>query len=490
MAKRVRSFLRSCWMRHARVIFLRMKPLYTRAAPAVAVLVSLVMAAPLACLGSSPTFNFSPDGGSDASGFVQTIYVSQTGDDNNPGTTSDKPKRHFDQAIIAAGPDGLVYLSGRYDTDRFRITRSGTPGHPVTLRPDPNNRGYIDGGRSSPDVDAGGWDSDDLIRITGNDLIWDGIEIQNSPWNGLGIGADELHTEGGDRVIVRNTKVHDIYVQPLGASGDDDIIENCEVFNSNLINAGGKDTSNRTGAAISSLYSEGRDRRARNFTARGNKVHDNWGGGIVALLVEGFEISDNDVKPLTATGIAVDNADNGIIERNHVHEGPQNAFSFGSFNYGNASDDASHDILWRNNIAHDGGYIIFLTTPNGHNAYYNMHFIGNTFIGGDVLIGASSRAPENCDFIDNIVRASKFQIADIGQWNVDRNDFVGSSSPAGSNAHTDDPKFVDESVYTAAGMKLLGSSPLIRAGAYRNELPTDFFNVSRPNPPSIGASEP
>ncbi|HWL88967.1 MAG TPA: right-handed parallel beta-helix repeat-containing protein [Polyangiaceae bacterium] len=438
-----------------------------------------------ACLGSAPTFDFGAiDGGGDDGGGPPPpgIYVSQAGSDQHDGKSADAPMRTFDAAIRAAGAGGYVYLSGLYYDERIVINASGASGKPVTLRPDPAKPGVIDGAQSDP---TGKWSKDDLVLIKGDNLVWDGIEIRNSPWNGLNI-------DGHDNTV-RRTKIHDIYVQPLTSGGDNTLFEDNEITNGERCNVNNSDTQQIVGGGISSRFNNVKQRRSTNFTARRNKISNTWGVNMAAFHVDVFEISDNDVAPPTAVGISVDNASNGVVERNYIHDGKLNSLGFGSLNYPYATTTVPpHDITWRNNIVHDGGAIVFIR--DGTKTYSNLHFIGNTFAGPTLHFDqANDGVPTGCEFVDNIFDGSDFTIYanDIGGWTIDHNEWHGTVAPQGTHQLTADPVgYVNSDSSAADGLKIKTDSPLAHAGIARPDLTTDYFGMTRSAPPSIGAHQP
>ncbi|WP_394825586.1 right-handed parallel beta-helix repeat-containing protein [Pendulispora albinea] len=443
----------------------------------------LALTALLGC-GSSPApaTDTSADDSSiakDARAAESVVYLAQGGSDQNDGHSPSLPKGTWDAAIRAAGPGGTVYLSGRYFNQRIVIHASGSEGRPVTLKPDPANRGYVDGGQSKP---AGTWREDNLIRIYGHDIVWDGIEIVNSPWNGLGFD------DTGARGVVRRTKVHNIYMQPLSTSADDTLFEDNDVYDTELSNYDNTRLEGVWGSGIGTGWNWTEKRRVRRFTARRNKIRDNWGENISAFQCEGFTIADNDISPKTAVGIYADNAANGVIERNWIHDGKGRALAFSSEPYGYTTlRDPPHDITWRNNVTRNCDFIAFIR--DGRKTYYNLRFIGNTFYNTDFYVDrADEGGARGNEFVDNVLDGN-FHLVDMAAWSIHHNAWPRGNAQ-GSNALTGDPRFVNPAAATPEGLKIAPASPLRRAGAARSDLTTDYFGAARPSPPSIGAHEP
>ncbi|WP_394843254.1 right-handed parallel beta-helix repeat-containing protein [Pendulispora brunnea] len=435
-----------------------------------------------ALLGCGSTSNAINDTGNDASlrnpeeGPV--VYLSQQGNDDNDGLTAATAKRTWNAAIEAVGPGGTVYLSGRYYNERIVIWASGEQGRPVTLRPDPNNRGFIDGGKSNP---QGTWRDDNLIRVTGHDIVWDGIEIFNSPWNAIGFDDEAA------RGVIRRTKIHDVYMQPVSVSADDFLAEDNEIHDSELSNVNNSKLEGVAGTGIGSGWKFDIGGRTKNFTTRRNKIWNNWGENISAFHCDGFVISDNDISPVTAVGIYTDNAANGVVERNFVHDGEGRALAFASEPYGYANiKDPPHDIVWRNNITRSVGPVVFIR--DGRKTYYNLHFVGNTFYDTEFYADKGDEGGvRGNEFVDNILDGN-FHLLDMPGWSIHHNDWVRGNAQ-GSNALTVAPGFVNPNAGTPEGLKISASSPLRGAGAAHANLTADYWGASRPSPPSIGAHD-
>lgn len=422
------------------------------------------------------------DAGSDAGPPVYVpkatiIYLSQKGNDTNDGRTREKPKRTFDAAIEAAGSDGTVYLSGGYVNERISITKSGFQDHPVTITTDPAERGFVDGGQSNP---AGAWRDSDLIYVTGNDITWDGVEIRNSPWNGIDVA--------GHRFTLRNTKIHDIYMQPVISGGDDALVEYNEVFHSELCNENNAKKEQFWGSGIGSRFNNIEKRRSRRFTVRHNKVYDTWGESVAAFMVDGFTVADNDIVPPTAVGIYTDSCSDGVVERNYVHAGGHIGLAFASEPYAYLPNNPPpHDITWRNNVLDHAGDINFL--PIGRKTYSNLHFVGNTIVGGAFYVGhADEGGVTGCEFVDNVFDGDYFETVDVAGWSISYNQWVKVKAQ-GDHGVTGSPQYASPQGGSALAFRPSSTSPARGAGVARADLPDDFTQTKRHAPPTLGALE-
>ncbi|RKY74820.1 MAG: hypothetical protein DRQ14_00650, partial [Candidatus Latescibacterota bacterium] len=66
-----------------------------------------------------------------------TYYVSTSGDDSWPGTSS-SPWRHISYGVGKLGPgDTLVVLAGNYGDEQVNVNFGGRPDAPIVIRGEP-----------------------------------------------------------------------------------------------------------------------------------------------------------------------------------------------------------------------------------------------------------------------------------------------------------------------------------------------------------------
>jgi len=126
------------------------------------------------------------------------IFVSPTGDDNNPGTF-DLPFRTLTKAVSIAGPDSLIYMRGGVynDSTTHTLNKSGTVDHYIKVWAYPDETPILDFSNQPVSTNSRG------IRITHNYWYIKGL-------------------------IIRNAKDNGIYIQSFY-----NIVENCVLYNNN-----------------------------------------------------------------------------------------------------------------------------------------------------------------------------------------------------------------------------------------------------------------
>ncbi|MBK8504808.1 MAG: T9SS type A sorting domain-containing protein [Saprospiraceae bacterium] len=230
---------------------------------------------------------------------ASTYYVSEMGNDTNPGTNSE-PWASIQFAIDSASAgDTIAILAGTY-YERVSFSRSGVAGMPIILRNAPGAAAIIDG------TGTGGQDA--LIEIVNQSFIEiRGLQLTNN----IGADAQGILVAGNCQgIIISNNNISQIsFTSNPSAEIEPD-------SNAQPIIILGLDADN----AITGLLIEG------------NNVHDcitGYSEGIaVNGNVDGFEIVNNKVSNMTNIGIDIiggegtasanDQARNGLVKDNNV----------------------------------------------------------------------------------------------------------------------------------------------------------------------------
>jgi hypothetical protein len=206
------------------------------------------------------------------------IYVSPTGSDTNTGQTTAAPFKTFKQALTVAVPGDTIFARGGTYSEKIVISKSGTPGRPITLKNVPGETPVLDGTGLSADYDG-------MINLTNkNYIIIDGFEIRNLKSNSddaTPIGISVYGTGTGIQLL--NNRIHNIEspngnahgIRVYGTSGTlpiSDItisyneINNCKLGQSEALVLNGN---------------------VDGFKVNYNKVHDNDNIGIDFIGYEG-----------------------------------------------------------------------------------------------------------------------------------------------------------------------------------------------------------
>jgi parallel beta-helix repeat protein len=201
---------------------------------------------------------------------AKVYYVSTTGSDTNPGTSS-APFKTFAKAITVLKPgDTLQVMPGRY-TESMRLTASGTASAPITV----NGNGAI--------LDMQGVKTTGM-KISGSYINVSHFEITGAMDAGIGIP--------GKFVTVRNNIVHDnVTENGVGTCGIAD-----SYASALKVGVGGQ-----------------------NITIEGNTVYNNCGEGIAVTRGVNVVVKNNTVYDNFAPNIYVDNSPYTTVQDNLVY---------------------------------------------------------------------------------------------------------------------------------------------------------------------------
>jgi parallel beta-helix repeat protein len=201
---------------------------------------------------------------------AKVYYVSTTGSDTNPGTSTE-PFKTFAKAISVLKPgDTLQVLPGRY-TESMRLTVSGTASAPITVI---GNGAILDmqGSKTTG------------MKISGSYLNVSNFEVTGAMDAGIGIP--------GKYVTVKNNIVHDnVTENGVGTCGIAD-----SYASALKVGVGGQ-----------------------NITIEGNTVYNNCGEGIAITRGVNVVVRNNTVYDNFAPNIYVDNSPYTTVENNLVY---------------------------------------------------------------------------------------------------------------------------------------------------------------------------
>jgi hypothetical protein len=286
-----------------------------------------------------------------------TYYVSNLGNDANPGTLA-SPWQSIQFAVdnVLAG-DTIAVMGGTY-FERVVFSASGSAGSPIVLTNISGENVIIDGtGTSAVLTDA-------LIQIFDQSyIVINGLTVTNN----IGPDAQGILVEGNCQGIV---------------------ISNCEVSYINFTSDGTAIATETDNAQPIIVYGSDEMNAITGLVISGNRVHDcNPGyseGVAVNGNVDGFEITNNDLLNITNIGIDViggegtaatnDQARNGVVKDNHV----QNCKSPYATAAGIYLDGASNVIV-ENNMVIACQWGIEVGCENG-NVVASGNVVKNNFI--------------------------------------------------------------------------------------------------------------
>jgi hypothetical protein len=150
------------------------------------------------------------------------IYVSPTGDDNNPGTI-ELPYRTLTKAVSVSGPDTLIYMRGGVfnDSTTHMLNKTGLPDQYIKVWAYPGETPIIDFSNQPVSTSSRG------IRITHNYWHLKGLVIRNAKDNGIHIQSYYNIVE--NCVLYDN---NDTGIQ-ISNGGSYNLILNCDSFRNN-----------------------------------------------------------------------------------------------------------------------------------------------------------------------------------------------------------------------------------------------------------------
>lgn len=238
------------------------------------------------------------------SGIAQTqYYVSLSGSDSNPGTSA-QPWKTIQHACDNATPNSVVNIMAGTYSERVEVNVSGTAGSPIVFRNKPGDAVVLDGGgNGTPEAIFGIFDQS-YITVQG-------LRITNN----VRLDAQGIVVEGNCQGI----QILDNEVDNIHFSADPNETANASKNSQPIIVFGTNGSNPITGLVIS-----------------GNTVRDSRTGYSEGLAVngnvDGFEVSNNTLYGIANIGIAIighegtstnsatDQARNGIIKNNLVHD--------------------------------------------------------------------------------------------------------------------------------------------------------------------------
>lgn len=208
-------------------------------------------------------------------------------------------------SIVAniGGPGSVLCLESGVYNQTVHVNKSGTANNPITIRAAPGAAPVIDGKNSMP---GDQWTF--LVELIGDHIVVDGLEIRNSAGQGAGMI--------GRYNTISHCKVHHTYQAGLYAIGDDNIIENNEVYECCQVNVNGKFGPEGWPVAIGAARDQSGDGITERTIIRGNISHDNWGEGIDSYEADGTLIEGNVAYNNWSIGIYISNSPNTIARNN------------------------------------------------------------------------------------------------------------------------------------------------------------------------------
>ncbi len=254
-----------------------------------------------------------------------TYYVSPSGSDSNPGTSS-APFRTISKAasMVTAGGTVQVYAGIYYE--QVTVASSGTASAPITIRAAAGQQVIVDGGMAR---DRG-------FMLNGSYLVVDGFEVRQA----LQICVDMLGTD----ITVRNFTIHNCQRAGLRVKNKNAIVESSAFYYNSLSNQGGVLGSGW--AATLRVFLGG-----ENVTIRNNTVYYNWGEGIAVGQGKNVNVLNNTVHDNFSQNIYINNSMDVDVESNFVYSTNPTFYRSGQPANGIALAEENFDASWGAQLA-------------------------------------------------------------------------------------------------------------------------------------------
>jgi hypothetical protein len=274
-----------------------------------------------------------------------TLYVSTSGSDSYPGTSS-QPLRTLVKAYsLATAGTTIIVKAGTY-TDYnsgwgIHLGKSGSASSPITLKSEVPGGAVIDGQNAS-DRNVG-------FYIDGNYNIVDGFEIKNGPKGGITLWANNNQ--------ILNCNIHNNGNPASSSTQGQDGVYSDEVTSGNIYRANYIHHNGRSGNSLDhGLYLCG-----KNEVVINNVLLANSGNGLQVAgytTVANLKVYNNVMAYNGANGIILWQYLNGVDIKNNIFY--QNGhYAIGSYDGHGSGVNVDHNISYGNGYGHfsfrDGG---------------------------------------------------------------------------------------------------------------------------------------
>lgn len=426
------------------------------------------------------------------------FYIATTGDDATGDGSIGNPFLTWGRVDGEMNPGDTLYMRGGTYNFRHSFTRDGTALARITITPFPGETVIFDGtGQPLTFSQSMGFVNGDYVDVVGDGRFI----LRNSSGRGFSFFESQHSTVSG--IIV-----HDIDYRGIGGSGHYITIENCELYNSALVNFNyALGTGGWPGGIQSTRWGDGTP--SDNWIIRNNYVHEVWGEGILPSSMTGGLVENNHVVNTASILIYLEKFVSGVC-RNNLCEfdnpafiRPDRTFPAHGIVWATEADDAPFtpgDIDIYNNIlvGCGSGIRFYFDLPNTaiRNTYYGVRCYHNYIFDNyreslsvdDVPPGNDQ--PFGCEFYNNIcTRGSQNNgdatVGDIGAWTIDYN--MWSDAVPGIDGVN---SFVGAPLISRMGndFSISNLSPALAAGTNVGVV-SDYNGEVRPNPPAIGPLE-
>jgi hypothetical protein len=230
-----------------------------------------------------------------ASAASKTYYISPGGDDSNSGSDSSSPFATFDKAITVLQPgDTLSVMAGEYKImDNFDFNPMGTESRPIAIQAyDSNQKPTINFGYTVTNP-----------KISGRNLIIKNIQFTQGHF---------CISITGVNITFSGVVAHDCSSGGININGQGIIIEDSEVYSSNLDNSTREEDASWNSGLKVGLG-------GKDIILRRNKIYNNYGEGIAVTRGANVEVINNVIFDNYAIQLYIDNSYNILVDSNLIY---------------------------------------------------------------------------------------------------------------------------------------------------------------------------
>lgn len=410
------------------------------------------------------------------------LFVSASGDDDNPGTQA-LPVRSFAKALAIVAPGQDVRVLGGTYTEKLKVAKGGTADKQLRILAAKGEKVVLD---------AKGSAAGKPIEITGSFVLVQGFEVTGS--------ANQCVDATGTDIVLCRLDVHDCDSHGIQISGQRVWAEGNTIRGASLENEGGALGQSGWGSALK-VKVGGED-----ITLTHNRLYHNWGEGVAVTRGKKVTVRENYSYDNFAVNFYVDNSIDVLVEKNlatctpnsgYERDGKRaNAYQIGEEYYDGWGAQLK-GITIRNNIAFSCNRGFLFPGSDVGGGLVDAAIVHNTFW-GSVDTGLSithDAGTKNTVVHNNIVQQSAGKdvwIEDLSGITVSHNLWVDGvpddyTNGSGPGDKIGDPGFFKVPDYKAAAFRLGEGSSARDAALDLAEVLDDFEGRQRHGANSKGA---
>lgn len=412
-------------------------------------------------------------------------FVSLSGNDANAGTLA-APFRTINKAASLAQPGDVISVRGGVYNAAVSIGAKGTSTARITFRSYPGETAILDG--------TGIGSSTILVNLSGTQFVdFTNFEVRNAPY--IAINARNTKSTRLAGNTIHHSWRNAVYfgADSLGGSTDA-IVENNVAYNNVQENTAHAMSGGWAGTIVLSKTNGG--------TVRGNRVYQNDGEAIIAVLSENVRITGNETYDNFSQGVYLDNARYSTVEGNFIYSTgntryfrdgyPGQGIAIANETYSASLPSTDNKIL--NNIVVGTRWGFYYGNFESGGGLKNTTISNNTFYKtAQEILRITNDAHANSIVENNIFQQAGGLGPTVAGGGVTfRNNAwygVNAGTAAGSGDVIGNPMFANAGGFRAADYKIGAASIAIGRGVAVSLVTTDYFGATRITPFDIGAHQ-